>query len=50
MKLLLFRIYINFVDMDGANVAWNSTTFGWRKGCMAAVSPPALLGDEQLGA
>ncbi|XP_026136485.1 macrophage migration inhibitory factor-like [Carassius auratus] len=22
------RIYINFVDMDAANVAWNSTTFG----------------------
>nr|XP_020450682.1 macrophage migration inhibitory factor [Monopterus albus] len=22
------RIYINFVDMDAANVGWNSTTFG----------------------
>ncbi|XP_072289769.1 macrophage migration inhibitory factor [Eucyclogobius newberryi] len=22
------RIYINFVDMDAANVAWNNTTFG----------------------
>ncbi|XP_051513707.1 macrophage migration inhibitory factor [Myxocyprinus asiaticus] len=22
------RIYINFIDMDAANVAWNSTTFG----------------------
>ncbi|XP_029021224.1 macrophage migration inhibitory factor [Betta splendens] len=22
------RIYINFVDMDPANVAWNNTTFG----------------------
>nr|AEA39742.1 macrophage migration inhibitory factor [Epinephelus coioides] len=22
------RIYINFVDMDAANVGWNNTTFG----------------------
>ncbi|KAK7919015.1 hypothetical protein WMY93_010299 [Mugilogobius chulae] len=22
------RVYINFVDMDAANVAWNSSTFG----------------------
>ncbi|XP_026855221.2 macrophage migration inhibitory factor [Electrophorus electricus] len=22
------RIYINFVDMEAANVAWNNTTFG----------------------
>ncbi|KAM4621489.1 macrophage migration inhibitory factor [Polymixia lowei] len=22
------RIYINFVDMEGANVAWNESTFG----------------------
>uniref|UniRef100_A0A8C6TH91 Macrophage migration inhibitory factor n=1 Tax=Neogobius melanostomus TaxID=47308 RepID=A0A8C6TH91_9GOBI len=22
------RIYINFVDMDAANVAWNNSTFG----------------------
>ncbi|XP_077465977.1 macrophage migration inhibitory factor-like [Stigmatopora argus] len=22
------RIYINFVDMDGCNVAWNNSTFG----------------------
>uniref|UniRef100_A0A3Q3VSG7 Macrophage migration inhibitory factor n=1 Tax=Mola mola TaxID=94237 RepID=A0A3Q3VSG7_MOLML len=22
------RIYVNFVDMEGANVAWNNNTFG----------------------
>lgn len=22
------RIYINFVDMDASNVAWNNSTFG----------------------
>lgn len=24
----VFRIYVNFVDMDAANVGWNNTTFG----------------------
>lgn len=26
-SLLCFRIYINFVDMDAANVGWDSNTF-----------------------
>lgn len=31
-SLVYFRMYINFMDMEAANVAWNSTTFGWNGG------------------
>lgn len=31
-SLLYFRIYINFVDMDAANVGWDNNTFGWNWG------------------